>query len=230
MLDGSNSSSGPNFTYNWELNATNQGNTPTINVNQPGLYTLTVTNIVNGCTETESMNVNQDIVDPVADAGNNDSLTCQEPNITLDGTNSSLGPNFIYEWVEGGGSGIVVGNNITEIVNQAATYVLTVIDTVNGCAAVDSVIVDPNLDAPVAVANASGILTCEVLEIDLDAIGSSTGTNISYTWLQDSTIISLDSTVEVNEPQVYTLIVTLTIQTAVQLLKPFRLCRILQIQ
>ena len=85
---------GPEYTYLW---TTNDGNiisdetTLSPLVNEPGTYTLSVLNTINGCESFSSVVVGVDSNVPIANAGPNETLTCTVSQITLNGTRLQLG-------------------------------------------------------------------------------------------------------------------------------------------
>jgi hypothetical protein len=101
-LDGSLSSQGVGFTYLW---TTVDGNivsgATTLNnclVDAAGTYTLEVTNLTNGCTDTDDVSVSLNTTQPNANAGASLQLDCLNPNIPLDGSLSSQGAGILYLW------------------------------------------------------------------------------------------------------------------------------------
>jgi len=207
-LSGAGSSTGPGFTYQWTgPGIVSGGNTLNPVVNAPGTYTLTVTNTANGCTETASVSVPQDITPPVA-TGTAPPITCNDPQVTISGAGSSTGPNFTYQWT---GPGIVSGGNtLTPVVNQPGNYTLLVTNTVNGCTANTTVNVPNQTQLPTATATAPPI-TCANPSVSINGNGSSTGPNFTYIWTGPG-IVSGGTTLNpvVNQPGAYTLTVTNT--------------------
>ncbi|MCB0518400.1 MAG: HYR domain-containing protein [Lewinellaceae bacterium] len=141
-LNGSASSSGPNFTYLWITGNGNivSGETTTMPlVNSAGSYTIIVTNTNNGCTAVSNVSVNSNTTPPNADAGSSMALNCNNLSVVLNGSNSSQGGNFTYLW---DGPGIVSGANTTNpTVDAAGTYNITVTNTNTGCTATDNTLV-----------------------------------------------------------------------------------------
>jgi len=140
-LNGSCSSSGPNFTYTWFTpngNLVSGANTINPIVNAPGTYTLLVTNTINGCTSTTSVVVTQDITLPLCYAGPNLELPCGGGTVTLNA--SSSGSNVNYQWA---GPGINPGNfNLLQpTVDFPGIYSLTVTNLLNGCTSTDIMVV-----------------------------------------------------------------------------------------
>ena len=81
---------------------------------------------------------------PTADAGTAGTLTCDTPEVTIGGSNTSGGA-FAYEWTLNGN---VVAETPTFTAMQAGVYTLTVFDSVTGCSDSDEVEVEENVDGP----------------------------------------------------------------------------------
>ncbi len=139
QLDALCSSQGPEFTYLWTTtngNILSDANTLTPTVNEPGNYTLMVTNILNGCTSTSTVTVVEDIWAPVVSAGPDLEIPCGGGAVILVGS-APGGPNFSYLWTTQNGNFVSGINTITPIVNAVGTYHLIVTNTANGCFTVD---------------------------------------------------------------------------------------------
>jgi protocatechuate 3,4-dioxygenase beta subunit len=148
-------------------------------VSKAGSYTVTVTNPVNGCSTTELVTVTEDKNPPVAIATNDGPITCIKTSVSLDGTGSSAGVNFTYQWVKLSGAGSLVGptDQITATVNGPGDFQLTVTDTTNGCQETAMTTVTQDIVPPVASTSANGPV-CEGDAIQL--IGLPTG--LQYSW------------------------------------------------
>lgn len=211
-LNSNGSSSGPGFTYNWStsngqiIDQTNG----TATVGASGQYTLLVTNTANNCTATFNIDVQDDLAPPTANAGTTQTLLCSQPSLTLDGSGSSTGPNFTYQWTSGPGGNFVTPANIqSPQVNQPGTYQILVTNTQNGCTSTAQVQILQDANDPVVQIATPGILNCNVAQITLNAAGSSTGNDISYNWSGPG-ILSGDSTLTpvINAPGNYTLVIS----------------------
>ena len=178
-------SSTSNMDYSWTTsggNIVDQSNPLQPVVDAPGTYTLLVTSNINGCTSSQTVTVPQDIVNPVASAGSNGLLTCATTTLQLDGNGSSQGANFSYSWVTSDGQIQSGGTGLSPTVSAGGTYVLTVMDDVNGCTSTDNVLVNVDAQLPNVAIASPGLITCTVPQVTLNGSGSQGGSNISYTW------------------------------------------------
>ncbi len=212
VLDGNLSSQGPTFTTTWTLNGVPiASNTYLINATLPGTYQLTVVNGGNGCDNSFSVVVNQDIVNPLAQAGQVVTLTCKDTELNLSGTGTSVGPNFKYDWTTQNGFIVTGKTGLAPLINQPGWYTINVQNTTNGCVSVDSVQVDEDIVPPLAAAAAPQVLTCKTASVPVNATGSSTGGNIIYNWNTSNGTISGTNqgfTVNVSSIGTYNVLVT----------------------
>jgi gliding motility-associated-like protein len=210
QIDASGSTSGSGIEYSWSYtdgNITAGQNTTSPQVNEPGLYTLTVNNTNNLCSASADLLILEDQVYPVADAGDDVLLGCWAPSLILDGSASSSGGDFVYAWSSSDGTIISsVDQDIIEV-NSAGNYQLSVINTTNGCESVDNAIVVENFDVPGVVADPGGVLTCTALSIPLNATVSGAVDNFTYEWVFNGSgsIASGQGTTNAvaNQPDVY---------------------------
>ncbi|MEM1319116.1 MAG: T9SS type A sorting domain-containing protein [Bacteroidota bacterium] len=213
-LDGSNSSTGNQFTYLWSTSLgriINGENTLSPEIGAPGTYTLQITNTDNGCVSTASVAIDQDMEPPTADAGASATLDCNLTQLTLDGNNSSIGGQFNYLWTTSLGRIISGENTLSPEIGAPGTYNLQVINTDNGCASIASVTIDQDVETPIADAGTTATLDCGISELTLDGSNSSAGSQFSYMWITpNGSIISGQQTLypTINTPGTYTLMVT----------------------
>ncbi|MCB0642822.1 MAG: PKD domain-containing protein, partial [Phaeodactylibacter sp.] len=217
LLDGSGSSSGANVSYLWTgppgcilSNPTNSS----IQVNCAGSYTLAVTETGlggNSCVVSSSVTVVQDIMPPIATASGA-VLTCLQTQVLLDGTGSSTGANFSYQWTTADGNILSGATTLQPTVDQPGTYTFTVTNTTNGCVSSTAVLVLEDTTAPTASAS-GGTLTCTQTQVVLNGIGSSVGPNFTYQWTTAGGNIASGATTlnpAVDQAGTYTLTVTNT--------------------
>lgn len=213
-LDGSGSASGPGFSYSWTTqggNIQNGASTANPTVNQPGPYTLTVTNTQTGCSDQRTVTVLEDKVPPVAVTGVTGPITCAEEEVELLGYGSSEGPNFTYLWTTLNGSITGDPNQINTTANGASTYLLTVRNTENGCQSFQTVQVLIDTVPPVAFAGPPGNINCGNPQTILDGTNSSNAPFFNYQWTtQGGNILQGANTLTplVNQGGVYNLVVT----------------------
>ncbi|MBK6901843.1 MAG: choice-of-anchor L domain-containing protein [Saprospirales bacterium] len=209
LVSGIGSSLGSNFNYVWNTldgNIVNGNGTLFLTVNEPGTYTLTVTNDLNGCSSQISTTLNIDTLAPVAQVANPDLLTCAVNSIQLDGANSSAGPEFSYLWSTTDGN--IVGDNTiaNPAADQPGTYSLLVTDSSNGCTTETSVTVLQNTTPPAAEAGLTSTLNCGVTSLSLNGTGSAAGSGISYSWTTNNgNIVSGDNSLNplIDAPGIY---------------------------
>lgn len=83
---------------------------------------------------------------PVADAGPDQTLSCQVNEVTLGGTGTSQGNNLTYLWTSAGGAMTTTPNLSQTTAGQADSYTLTVINTATGCSDIDAVVVQSGVN------------------------------------------------------------------------------------
>ena len=141
------------------------------NITAPGNYTVTVTD-ANGCSNTESIVITEDVAAPTVSITNTTGttlLTCTTTTINVEAT----GTGTSYLW----------SNEVTTATNAittGGTYTVTATAD-NGCTSTAAIEITPNADAPtVSITNNTGEteLTCALTSISVTAEGSGT----SYLW------------------------------------------------
>ncbi|MDO8368934.1 MAG: gliding motility-associated C-terminal domain-containing protein [Saprospiraceae bacterium] len=178
-IDGSTNV--PTSTWSWTGPGINPGNQnlEDPNVNQGGTYSVTVTNTTNGCTNTTTAVVTVNNTNPTATAGPNQVLTCTTPNAILQGGGDAGGQPITFSWT--GPNGFMSGV-AQPSVNEAGMYILTVLNTQNGCLKKDTALITANQTLPMASAGADSTITCAEPSVRLIGNGSSAGPNFTATW------------------------------------------------
>src|SRR6185436_13486709 len=172
-LTGSSTTAGVSYSWTGPGGFTSTRATPSVSA--PGTYTLTVTNLANGCSSSDTVAVTQDIALPVANAGADKALNCTITSVTLNG--SSTTPGVSYGWTGPGG---FTSASATPSVNAPGTYTLTVTNSANGCSNSDQVVVTQDTAQPTANAGADKLLNCTIPSVTLN--GSSTTPGVIYSW------------------------------------------------
>ncbi len=179
------SSSSNMLQYSWStldgtiLSGANASN-PVIG--SAGTYALLVTDLSNGCTATDQLTVVNDVAAPNAEIAPAQTLNCNVTSILLNGTASSTGAVFTFLWNTSNGNFVGQPNSLQPTVDAPGTYNLLLTNTMNGCTATASVVVPEDITPPVAEAGPTFVLNCDNPTLDLDASGTSIGTNFQYLW------------------------------------------------
>lgn len=208
-IDLSVSGGVPGYTYKWFNGTTSQN----VNNLAAGSYMVTVSDN-GGCSTIYTAVVPGDTVRPLASALVDGMLTCANTAISLNGTNSSTGADYTYQWSASPGNIVGGENTLTPVVNQGGNYTLTVRDTTNGCTSSATVNVLSETGLPLASAGSNAVINCLVDTVVLSGNGSSQGADFLYHWTASGggTIIGSDSTLTVTTSSagIYFLTVTNT--------------------
>ena len=184
-------------TYSWSNGTAVVGTTATLNVTNPGTYTVTVTS-TSGCIATASQIITQDISLPIVAITPplTTVLTCTTTSINLTATGGGT-----YSWSNGT---TVVGTSATITVSTPGTYTCTITGS-NGCTATVSQVITQNISAPNAAITAptTSVLTCTTPSIDLQATGG-----VSYSWSNGTSSLGTNSLISASTPGTYTVTVT----------------------
>jgi len=180
---------GPSTTYEW---TTPNGNIITgemdslLVINRPGQYFIEVAN--GDCVAIDSVEVIDNRILPIADAGLAQALSCDVDSVMLGGSNSSTGTNFVYRWT---GPANFMSDEQFINVGSPGTYTLVVEDTSSFCISeMANVEVISATDSVTAIANVNGLITCLNTSVTLDA-SPSVGTGaLQYQWSDVNSIVS----------------------------------------
>ncbi len=142
---------------------------PVATAGAPGTYWLTLTDQTNGCSQTTSVVVQQDVTPPEAQAQAAGAITCAQSAVTLTSAGSSSGPQFTYQWTTQDGLILSGGQQAVATAGAAGTYQLQVTNTQNGCTATAEVSVVIDTVAPPLTLAAPGMLTCAQQQVSLSA-------------------------------------------------------------
>ena len=138
-------------------------------VHASGVYSVTVTNTVTGCSSVTTATISSNTLAPAAvlTVSNGGTLTCAQTRLTLTATPAGAG---MYGFTGPGLSQNGLDNTATA--NQAGSYSV-VVTGANGCTASVMATVVSNTVIPVATLTSSGTLTCANTSVTLTASGGS---------------------------------------------------------
>ena len=206
-LNSDGSSEGSEFTYLWFLNGNIVWDDRDFEVTSPGEYTLQVTDTSNGCIAEASTTIEENTNVPLADAGADAFLTCNENNETLNGSASVGQGDLEYAWMNA--SGAVIGNEAELMTAETGTFVLTVTDLLNGCSASDEVVIQQDMDAPMIFLTPFDQIDCQNSSTELNALDSPAQGELLFQWTDENgVLVSTEGTFEVEEGGLYQLMVT----------------------
>lgn len=174
-----------NYKFEWKTtdgNIVSGATAISSSVNRAGSYTIKVTNSTTGCIGEGLAQITADTSRPVATAGADQALSCKSDTLSLNGTGSSTGTQYIYTWTaKNGGATPAPANALQAKITQPGVYVLTVRDTANGCFRADSLNVTSDKAAPQASIAQAPAITCKTPAVQVSATGSQ-GALFQVTW------------------------------------------------
>lgn len=180
-------------------------------VDAGGIYSLTVTNLINGCTDTETITIGSHMLFPQVIIEPSENLNCQDSTIIIQAINSSNGDDFAITWTTADGHFLTGENSLMPSVDQPGTYILSILNEANNCVNSDSIVILEDINLPLAFAGDAMEINCQDSLLQLDGSNSSTGIHISYQWTSsDGNIQSGGTSLQpnINTPGTYLLQVT----------------------
>lgn len=211
VLDGENSMGNNDLSYAWRTtdgNFTTPPDAAQTTIDEPATYTLIITDMVNGCMDSTTIEVMEDMNVPTAITSTEAAIDCASGEVSLSGTGSSVGANFVYLWQTFDGTFVETDDPLQITAQAAGNYTLVVRDTVNNCSDESNVLVTQNC-TPDAIANTTDTITCFEPNAILTTTGSSQGDNFTLSWLDSlGNLISMADTITVGRGGLYILEVT----------------------
>lgn len=139
IIDGSLSSVGPEITYSWAQSLFDEISQQQVDtVYSAGSYLLTVTDTTNGCASQDVMVVTNLAVNLNILFGSG-VIPCNTDTFALQSVVNPPSANYVFSWQ---GPGVIdQQDQPTVLIDQAGMYIVSVMDTVNSCSAVDTIMV-----------------------------------------------------------------------------------------
>lgn len=192
-LNGTTNGTDVSFAWTGPNGFTSTAQNPS--VADAGNYVLVVLDSTNSCTSTATAVVSANTTAPTASAMTPGNLNCNASQIQLNGTASSQGTNFSYNWTTGTGNIVSGGTSLTPLVDATGTYTLEVLNTANGCTAT----------ASTAVAQSPAVSAAITGQTNISCFGGSNGTavaaatggnnNYTYVWSNGASSASIENLV-----------------------------------
>lgn len=187
-------------------------NTANAQVDQPGIYRLTVRNQANSCVAADEVLVSNQALKPNAQINGPTLISCNVAQITLSGAASTnpFNRGLRYFWTPVG-TGRIIGSPADDSMRtaQAGLYRLIVTDGVSGCQDSTDFALEADTNRPRIDIAPPATLSCSRSQVRIDASGSATGVIYRYSWRRPNGQALADSskTPLVNLPGVYRLTV-----------------------
>ncbi|KAA3628039.1 MAG: hypothetical protein DWQ02_19530, partial [Bacteroidetes bacterium] len=191
MLDGTGSAVGDTIAYSWSVVEGGDivsGDESLLmpRVTGPGTYVISVENILNQCSGTDTVVVVDDRTLPEAlinGGAETVTLAC-DTSITLSAATENNPPVIVeYTWFDF--ENTLISNMASIPVSELGTYYLVAFNSLTGCEAQDTIEVVPNEDFPVITTTPAGdtSLTCLVDSIQILAeVDGALPENLVFTW------------------------------------------------
>lgn len=196
------SSVGSNVTYSWTGPNNFTSTAPSPSVNEPGSYTLIVTDNNNSC-ESEStivVTANTDIPNIYISTSSDDVITCLNPMVEI--WASADFPDVTYLWT-GPNNFSSTSDFIT--VTSGGVYNVEVTDSNNGCTNLMGVNIAEDISYPTAEAGSNQTIICTASSATLGGGGTSSGPTIEYVWEGPNGYMANVPNPIVSEAGIYTL-------------------------
>lgn len=171
----------------------------------PGQFGFVVRNLISGDIDTVFTEVRRNLIDPVSDAGERDTINCYQRTVTLSGAGSSSGPVFDYLWTNTADDTIGLTREVD--VTNGGIYLLQVTQRETGCSSVDNVRIFSDLAVP-DLNFSSAVIPCDTVDFRLAVIPDVPG-NYAYRWSGPAIVAQGDQdTVRIAAPGDYRVTVT----------------------
>ena len=199
----------PDFEYVWtDAQGNTLSNEATYDITLGGTYQLEVLNTLNGCSFMDLLTVIENINAPEISAGDDQIFVCGDTELTLSASIISNVNNIDISWETDNGRIVNGGNTLNPVISQPGLYTLVLTNLDNQCSTVESVLVSPDMDAPNAIIEPVGDLTCNVTSLMLNGANSSGNGNLFFTWYRDGIELAADTEqLLVDSPGTYDLVV-----------------------
>lgn len=175
----------PSLVYTWTTgdgNILNGGTSNEAVVNAGGSYRFMVLNPDNGCSELDSISVSESQEPPVVSIASPAELNCVLTAFSLDAAGSSVGNPFAINWSTTNGNITSGAAGLMPEIDTPGDYTLLIENTDNFCVDSASVTVTGSFTFPTVEAGDSLAINCRFPAAELNAEGSDTTGNFSWSW------------------------------------------------
>ncbi|MBS1652942.1 MAG: gliding motility-associated C-terminal domain-containing protein [Bacteroidetes bacterium] len=204
----STSANGGPYSYTWTapssgtITSGQNSGVSNVNASASGNYTISVTNLINGCTSTSVIAANINTTAPTATAATSGTVTCISNAVNL-----TAQSGFNYSWSATGAATITGANNTQNTTGAGAgNYIVVITNPSNNCSVTKTVSPATNTSVitPTPIP-AAGTLNCNTTNVTLSGNPSA---GVTYSWTGPSAFSSTSQNPSVSNPGTYTLVVT----------------------
>lgn len=171
----------PGVIYKWTGTNAPGSSIPNFSTTVPSIYAVTITNPANGCLNSTSVQVLQDIVKPVLSAIS-DTIKCNNNKTVLVEGSSDVNKNVTFLWQDENAN--TVSSMLSFNTSTSQNYLLTVTNNLNGCSQTFPYFVPENTAIP-NISAKGDVITC--FHPTATCIGNSSTSGVSYAWTGPNT-------------------------------------------
>jgi hypothetical protein len=185
---------GINYTFSWTGPNGYTNSDSCISVKQGGEYILVVTNGLNGCVGSDTIQVIENFTTITVALGNDRTINCDSPTAEICPSVLPTDIDYTFSWT--GPNGYTNSDScITVAKGGAGEYILVVTNGLNGCVGSDTIQVIENFDTPDADAGDDMVISCNTPDGQVTLIGTSNTQGATYLWTTaDGNIVSDEAT------------------------------------
>ena len=176
---------------------------------EPGLYTVVVSDLVNGCVASDFVQITQDTIAPDVVLAVSNELNCLTPTAIIESNGSSLGAEFSYAWSSNNIS-FADPSALSQEVNSGGQYTLEIENIENHCTSLAQLDLAQNFNTPNPDIDQIGQLDCVQDELLLNGNGTVLPPQYKVEWLMNGISINGEDELEllVSSPGTYQLNIT----------------------
>lgn len=178
------------YLYDWSYGSSQESSSSPL---PSGFYSVTVTDNLGCSTFLTGLEVSEPVL-PIASAGPNQMISCENNLAFLDGSESSTGIDILYDWYTFDGVIGVGQNEMVVEVTAPGTYYLSVLNTTTGCLVEDEVQVIGDISSPEVSISTPSLINCVNVSVTLNVTVPS-GSNYDVSWTtEDGHFLSGENT------------------------------------
>lgn len=147
-LDASNSVSGPEYSINWAGGTLTDTTSLMVNVTEPGVYLLTITDNSNGCSATQSTTVLANYDTPTASVNPLFYMDCTTGMVSMTASVFPPEPDYLIEWTTVDGEILDGADEFTAIGGLEGIYAVKITNVESGCFGETATTILPNQFRP----------------------------------------------------------------------------------